>query len=107
MTWDVPDFVRVVALFEALVSAVLAGLSLYFFTQRRPPKVLLAHVIRVSLTYFAFVAFGVVEVTTHFGHGWRWELFGEMVIFGLAANSHVPLVRYEWQAAKQAQRDGD
>lgn len=107
---SIPDIVRVCALFEALVSATLALLSLWYFTQREAPRLVVKHVTRVTITYLGFVAFGVAEITTHFGYGFRWELFAEMVIFALAANAHIPLVAYERAAVhaiKYERRTGD
>lgn len=86
---------------EALTSAVLSGMSWWYFTRRRPPRALAVHVGRVTLTYMAFVVYGAVEIVTHFGAPLRWQLVALMVVFASAANAQIPLLRHEYASARE------
>ena len=99
------DFLRGVALLEAVVSVALSGMSLWYFAQRHPPKAVVSHVARVTAAYTAFVGYGIVEVSTHFGEPYRWQMFFLMVVFALSAHAQVPLLSYEWRSAVAANLD--
>lgn len=95
------DLVRLVALGEGVVSLVLSGMTLHYFTKRGPAGPVGSHVWRVTLTYVAFVIFGLAEIVTHWGADWRWQLVALMTVFLLAANSLIPLLSYERAAARK------
>jgi len=104
------DIVRLVAIGEGLLSFFLSTLSLYYFSKRNPPYGVAQHVRRVTFTYLSFVIYGLVEIATHIGADFRWQLVALMVVFTLATHAQVPLLAYEREAvekAYQARRLGD
>jgi len=97
------DIVRVVVIVMGLLSGALSAMSMCYFLRRNPPPALVVHVRRVTLTYIAFVVYGIAETSTHFGKPVRWQPFATLLVFTMAANAQVPLVRFE----KNAKRSGE
>lgn len=94
---------RAVSILMGLLSVLFSLLSLHYFLARKPPRLARQHVLRVTWTYIAFVSFGIVDTSSHWGQGFRWQLFGYAVVFILAINAQAPLLSYERSSAAFAQ----
>ncbi len=98
------DVVRIIVFLEGLISVYLSIMTLIYFLHRHPPKNIIIHVRRVTITYIGFVLYGCAETFTHFGQPIRWQPFAILAIFTLAAMSQVTLLRFEKDAASLAKK---
>lgn len=96
--------VRVAAVINGLASMCLSGLSLFYFAKRHPPPGVSTHVRRVTVTYLAFVVYGMAEIVTHWSHDMRWQLLVLWAVFVLATRAQLPLLQYEHTQATKVQR---
>ena len=85
------------------MSFVLSVLSLYYFSKRSPPRAVALHVRRVTITYLSFVAYGLIEISIHFGDDFGWQLFALMVVFTLSSHAQIPLLAHERAAAEKGE----
>ncbi len=98
------DIVRIIVIVEGLISVYLSVMTLVYFLRRQPPKGIIIHVRRVTITYIGFVLYGSVEALTHLGQPIRWQPFAILAVFSLAAMSQVTLLRFEKDAANLVKR---
>lgn len=103
------DVARMLVILLGIVSLGVAASVFYYFWSRSIPGLLMTHVIRVNLAYYAFVLYGIGEMIARLGTPVTFRLPALVVVFSLSLYAQVPLLKFEKSMARneRAMKNGD
>ncbi len=99
------EIIRATALIYGFFTIYFSISIMITFKKRNPPKLVMQHVVRISLTYVGLVMFAMIDIILLFGEPLTFRSPVLLVLLTTAMFAQVPLAQHERQMLSKEKRE--